>query len=129
MTTVFLRNTNQSRFRDILVECHKAFMNKDDRYQKLIPDMMDVMRKIPENKSKPNNHKPGKVEENNKKKESSASSYATKSKDYGKEMMNTFRIFCAEIKNMFFQNVPLRGRKLRVNAIHSNISKKVTHSK
>ena len=42
----------------MLVEFRVVFTNKDNRYPKTIPDMIDFMQKISEKKRKPNNPKP-----------------------------------------------------------------------
>ena len=63
MAILFLRNAKQSCFGEMLVEYRKAFANKEDIYPKTIPDMVDVVRKIPEKKRKQNPKPPGKEKE------------------------------------------------------------------
>lgn len=52
MATLFLRNSKQSGFGEMLVEYQKLFANKDDGHPKTIPDMINVMQQMLENKWK-----------------------------------------------------------------------------
>lgn len=52
MAILFLRNAEQYHFGELLLEYWKAFSNKEDRYPRTIPVMVNSMRKIPEKKRK-----------------------------------------------------------------------------
>ena len=52
MAILFLRNAEQDRFGEMMVEYRKSFANKDNKYQSCVPDMIDIMRQQPEKKRK-----------------------------------------------------------------------------
>ena len=64
----------------MLLEYQKAFANKEDKYPRTIPDMVDVMRQMPEKKRKPVQKPPGKEKEKEKEKDTNASSFSTEEK-------------------------------------------------
>ena len=130
MTTLFLRNAEQSGFGEMLVEYQKVFVNKDDKYPKTIPDIMVFMRQIPENKRKTNNPKPP---GNEKEKEKGKSSliYATNKQTnmVKRKTMNSVHVIGVVKSAVFFKSFTTRQQKLRFNSRNPNMSKKVTHRK
>ena len=92
MAIIFLRNAEQSRFGEMLFEYRKAFANKEDRYPRKIPDMVDIMRIIPEKKQKQTTKSPGKEKE--KEKDKSASSFAMKEKSGEKKEEEERACYC-----------------------------------
>ena len=66
MAVLFLRNAEKSRFGEMLLEYRKAFVNKEDRYPRSIPDMVDVMWQMPEKKWKQTPKPPGREKEKEK---------------------------------------------------------------
>lgn len=64
VAALFLRNTSQDRFDELLIDCRKAFANKELKYPADLGAMMDVMRQQPIKKKKnpkpsPKNDKKG----------------------------------------------------------------------
>ena len=76
MAILFLRNAEEDRFGEMMIEYRKSFANKDNKYPKSVPDMIDVMRQQPEKKRKQKYPPTKKVESPTKKEEESASSFA-----------------------------------------------------
>ena len=66
MAILFLRNAKQSRLREMLLEYWKTFTNKEDRYPRTMPNMVYVIRKMPEKKPKQTTKYPGKKKEKEK---------------------------------------------------------------
>ena len=62
----------------MLVDYWKAFANKENKYPKKLPDMIDVMRQIPERKWKPPKVTTKPIPKNEEKKEETASNFAQK---------------------------------------------------
>ena len=62
MSVLLLRNSDQERFREMMVDYRKSFANEDNKYPSSMLDMMDVMRKQPMRKRKPEPLPPKKVE-------------------------------------------------------------------
>ena len=81
---LFLRNAEQDRFGEMMVEYCRSFANKDNKYPQSVPDMIDVIRQQPENKLKQKVSPQKKVESPTKKEEESASSFA-QSKNRGEQ--------------------------------------------
>ena len=52
MAMLFLRNVDQVRFGEMLVDFRKSYTNKDNRYPQSVADMMDVMCQQPEKRNK-----------------------------------------------------------------------------
>ena len=109
MAILFLRNAEQSRFGEMLLEYRKAFANKEDKYPRTIPDMVDVMRKMPEKKRKQVQKPPGKEKE--KEKDTSASSFTTKEKG-GEEKNDSNRAcYCCGKEDHLLPGCPDKGTK------------------
>ena len=47
MAVLFLGNSDEEIFGEMMIEYHKLFANKDNKYPSSIPDMMDVMWQQP----------------------------------------------------------------------------------
>ena len=54
MGMFFLRNSDKYRFGEMLVEYHKSYVNKDNKYPQTVSNMMDVMRQQPKKWKKKN---------------------------------------------------------------------------
>ena len=80
MAILFLRNAEQDRFGEMMVEYRKSFANKDNKYPQSVPDMIDVMCQQPEKKRKQKTSPHKKLEPPTKKEEKSASSFVQKQK-------------------------------------------------
>ena len=77
MIVLFLRNYEQDRFGEMMIEYCKSFANNDNKYPHSLSGMIDVMRQHP-NKQKTSPHK--KMEPPTKKEEESASSFSQNQK-------------------------------------------------
>ena len=111
MAVLFLRNAKQSRFGDMLLIYQKAFANKEDRYPRTIPDMLDVMRQMPEKKWKPIQKSPEKEKE--KEKETKASSFATKEKGSEQKKDGNRACYCCGDEDHLLPGCPDKKTKAK----------------
>ena len=57
LAILFLRNSDQGRFGDLLVEYRKAYAGQENKYPKNISTMIDIMRAQPKKRSRKKNPK------------------------------------------------------------------------